>query len=102
MRENQFARRTARAVWKFREVLECGSPLPLFPAWLATTSGRGLPQSKTLARGSLTNFALMVGVVRRLKYSYEFLPLRGGKVLERLAYGRGDGRQDTLFWHQNF
>jgi hypothetical protein len=38
----------------FREVLDCGSPLPLFHRGLVTQSGRGLPQSKTLTRGSLT------------------------------------------------
>lgn len=31
MRENSFARRMARAARKFREVLDCGSHLPLFP-----------------------------------------------------------------------
>jgi hypothetical protein len=36
---------------KFREVLDCGSPLPLFSRqdW-QRKSGRGLPQFKTLAR----------------------------------------------------
>ncbi len=34
----------------FREVLECGGPPPLFHRGLAAQSGRGLPQSKTLAR----------------------------------------------------
>src|SRR6266496_3453576 len=35
---------------KFREVLECGSPLPLWKSLSLLESGRGLPQSKTLAR----------------------------------------------------
>ena len=33
-----------------REVLECGSPLPLWNWPVSTESGRGLPQSKTLPR----------------------------------------------------
>jgi len=33
-----------------REVLDCGSPLPLFGPRVSSESGRGLPQSKTLAR----------------------------------------------------
>jgi hypothetical protein len=35
-----------------REVLECASPLALFDDLGASESGRGLPQSKTLTRGS--------------------------------------------------
>src|ERR1051326_8599376 len=35
--------------WTVRQVLECASPLALSDA---IQSGRGLPQSKTLARGS--------------------------------------------------
>src|SRR5438094_137103 len=35
---------------RFREVLDCGSPLPLLGARHRCESGRGLPQSKTLAR----------------------------------------------------
>jgi hypothetical protein len=37
---------------KLREVLECASPLALFDRLGVPESGRGLPQSKTLARGS--------------------------------------------------
>jgi hypothetical protein len=33
--------------------LDCASPLALFGSHVAFKSGRGLPQSKTLARGSL-------------------------------------------------
>jgi hypothetical protein len=45
---------------KFREVLDCGSPLPLFPRrdW-QRTSGRGLPQSKTLARRPINQIQLV-------------------------------------------
>ncbi len=35
---------------KSREVLDCGSPLPLLEAHRQWESGRGLPQSKTLSR----------------------------------------------------
>ena len=36
-----------------REVLECGSPLPLCFRAGATESGRGLPHSKMLSRAGL-------------------------------------------------
>ena len=42
----------AKVGWIFREVLDCGSPLPLLDERLAVESGRGLPQSKTLTRHS--------------------------------------------------
>ena len=50
-----------------REVLECGSPLPLSPSAAWFQSGRGLPQSKTLSRGSLprTGSVEMAGNVTR-------------------------------------
>jgi hypothetical protein len=35
-----------------REVLDCASPLALFHGVSLSESGRGLPQSKTLARNS--------------------------------------------------
>ena len=35
-----------------RKVLDCASPLALFDDPRASESGRGLPQSKTLTRGS--------------------------------------------------
>ena len=38
-----------------RQVLDCGSPLALFDGLGASESGRGLPQSKTLKRGSWPN-----------------------------------------------
>jgi hypothetical protein len=41
----------ASATEKFNEVLDCGSPLPLLRSPVRRgKSGRGLPQSKTLAR----------------------------------------------------
>jgi hypothetical protein len=39
-----------KAARKLRQVLDCGSPLPLFHRLRAFESGRRLPQSKTLAR----------------------------------------------------
>ena len=44
-----------KPVWQLREVLDCGSPLPLFHRWTGRRkSGRGLPQSRTLARDPIT------------------------------------------------
>jgi hypothetical protein len=42
-----------------RKVLECASPLALFDGHSASESGRGLPQSKTLARGSWPRWAIL-------------------------------------------
>jgi hypothetical protein len=41
-----------------REVLECASPLALFDNPGPSESGRGLPQYKTLARGSWPRWAI--------------------------------------------
>jgi len=39
---NRFTARAARAAWELREVLECGSPLPLFlGAWLWRAAAAG-------------------------------------------------------------
>jgi len=41
MREKPIRAPDGKSGLEFREVLECGSPLPLFPRMLATQSGRG-------------------------------------------------------------
>src|SRR5256885_110193 len=50
-----------------REVLECGSPLPLSIARRRSKSGRGLPHSKTLARSWDADQVEPLRVVRRLQ-----------------------------------